>query len=140
MWFWFGAAALFLISEMVTGTFYLLLVALGLAASGAAAYAGLSLVWQIVSGLVVSLVGLVALHRHRQSKGHQPTQSDPGVVPDIGQSVMADACDDNGLARVFYRGATWRPRLADATPAPSGHTHIQIRSSEEHREGEEWVR
>src|SRR3546814_13834878 len=125
MWFWFGAAALFLISEMVTGTFYLLLVALGLAASGAAAYAGLSLVWQIVSGLVVSLVGLVALHRHRQSKGHQPTQSDPGVVPDIGQSVMVDAWDDNGLARVFYRGANWSARLDDEQTAQSGEHYIR---------------
>lgn len=125
MWFWFGLAALFLLLEMATGTFYLLLVALGLAASGTAAYAGSSLSWQIISGSVVSLIGLVALHRYRQSKGHVPTQSDPDVVQDVGQSVIVDAWDENGLGRVVYRGAHWSARLDADQPAGPGEHHIQ---------------
>lgn len=125
MWFWFGVAALFLLLEMATGTFYLLLVALGLAASGTAAYAGLSLVWQIISGLVVSLVGLMVLHHHRQSKGQVPTQSDPNVVQDIGQSVIVDAWDESGQARVFYRGANWSARIDVDQPAQPGEHYIQ---------------
>ena len=37
MWIWLGLAALALIGELATGTFYLLLVALGLAGGGVAA-------------------------------------------------------------------------------------------------------
>ncbi len=125
MWFWFGVAALFLLLEMATGTFYLLLVALGLGASGMAAYAGLSLVWQIISGLIVSLAGLLVLHRHRQSKVGVATQSDPDVVLDIGQSVIVDAWDENGQARVFYRGANWSARIDVDQPAQPGEHYIQ---------------
>lgn len=124
MWFWFGVAALFLLLEMATGTFYLLLVALGLVASGIAAYAGLPLVWQIVSGLIVSLVGLVVLHRYRQSKGHVPTQSNPNVVQDIGQSVMVDAWDENGQVNVLYRGANWSARIDAGQPMQPGEHYI----------------
>lgn len=125
MLFWFGAAALFLLLEMVTGTFYLLLVALGLAVSGTAAYAGLALVWQIISGMVASLTGLVVMHHHRQSKGQVATQSNPDVMQDIGQSVIVDAWDENGQARVFYRGAYWSARIDIDLPAQPGEHHIQ---------------
>lgn len=125
MWFWFGVAAVFLLLEMATGTFYLLLVALGLVASGIAAYADLSLTWQIISGLVVSLIGLIVLHRYRQSKGHVPTQSNPDVVQDIGQSVTVNAWDENGQASVFYRGASWSARIDVDQPAQPGEHYIQ---------------
>jgi membrane protein implicated in regulation of membrane protease activity len=125
MWVWFSVAALFLLLEMATGTFYLLLVALGLVASGTAAYAGLSLVWQIISGGVVSLIGLMVLHRHRQSKGHMPTQSNPNVVQDIGQSVIVNAWDGNGQAKVLYRGANWSARIDVDHPARPGEHYIQ---------------
>src|SRR5690606_24540432 len=49
MWFWFGFAVLALIGEVLTGTFYLLLFALGLAAAGITALSGGSLAWQIVT-------------------------------------------------------------------------------------------
>ena len=122
MWFWFGAAAVFLLLEMATGTFYLLLVALGLVASGMAAYADSSLTWQIISGLVVSLMGLIVLHRYRQSKGYVPTQSNPDVVQDIGQSVTVNAWDESGQASVFYRGAAWSARIdVDQAMRPGEH-------------------
>lgn len=125
MWFWFGAAALFLLLEMSTGTFYLLLVALGLVASGMAEYAGVTLVWQIVSGLAVALIGLMVLHRYRQSKGHVATQSDPDVVQDVGGSVIVDAWDENGMARVFYRGAYWNARIDVDQSVQPGEHYIQ---------------
>ncbi|NYT45557.1 NfeD family protein [Alcaligenaceae bacterium] len=122
MWFWFGAAALFLLLELGTGTFYLLLVSLGMVASGTAAYAGLSLIWQIASGLFVSLVGLVVLHGFRRSKGYVPTQSNANVVQDVGQHVMVDAWDESRQINVFYRGANWTARLdADQAAQPGEH-------------------
>ncbi|NYT66285.1 NfeD family protein [Alcaligenaceae bacterium] len=124
MWLWFGAAALFLLMEMASGTFYLLLVALGLVASGTAEYLGLPLEWQIISGLIVSLVGLVVLHRCRKSKGYLPTQSDADVVQDVGQSVMVESWDEHGMARVFYRGAHWSARIDVNQPVQPGEHYI----------------
>ena len=46
MWIWLGLAALALIGELATGTFYLLLVALGLAGGGVAAWLNAGLEWQ----------------------------------------------------------------------------------------------
>lgn len=125
MWVWFGAAALFLLVEMTTGTFYLLLIALGLMASGVATYGGLSLVWQIISGLVVSLIGLVMVHRYRRSKGYVATQSNPNVVQDIGQRVIVDVWDESGQARVFYRGTYWSARMDVDQPVQPGEHYIQ---------------
>ncbi|MBV6271706.1 NfeD family protein [Alcaligenaceae bacterium CGII-47] len=125
MFLWFGAAALFLLLEMATGTFYLLLVALGLAVSGTVEYAGFTLVWQIVGGLLASLIGLGVLHHHRQSKGQVATQSNPDVVQDIGQRVIVDAWDENGSARVFYRGAYWSARMDVDQAALPGEHYIQ---------------
>src|SRR5690606_37238488 len=98
--------------------------ALGLVASGSAAYVGLSLVWQIISGLVLSLIGLVVLHRYRRFQGNVPTQSDPNVVQDIGQSVIVDAWDANGEAGVLYRGSTWSARIDVDQPTQPGEHYI----------------
>lgn len=124
MWLWFGAAALFLLMEMGSGTFYLLLVAVGLAASGVADFLGASLVVQIASGMVVSLAGLAVLHRYRRTKGYKPTQSDSDVVPDIGQRVTVPAWDEEGRAQVFYRGANWTARISESQPMHPGEHYI----------------
>ena len=122
MWLWFGAAAAFLLLEMVTGTFYLLLIALGLAASGAATYFGWTLALQIISGMVVSLAGLAAVYHHRKSKGYKATQYDANINPDIGKRVTVLAWNDNGTARVFYRGANWSAEIAtNETMQPGEH-------------------
>lgn len=124
MWLWLGAAALFLLMEMATGTFYLLLVALGFAASGAAAYLGTTPVIQLVSGMVVALLGLALLHRYRKSKGYTATESDADVVPDIGKRVMVDAWNAHRAAKVFYRGANWTALLDEGEPMLSGEHYI----------------
>jgi len=59
MWYWFGLAAIALMGEVASGTFYLLLVALGLAAGGVAAALGASLAWQLVACGAAALAGLV---------------------------------------------------------------------------------
>lgn len=127
MWFWFGAAALFLLMEMVSGTFYLLLIALGLVASGVAAFLGWSLALQIGSGCVIALVSLVALYRHRKRKGYTPSQSNANVNPDIGKRVNVQAWNENGTTNVFYRGTNWAARIEEHAKLMSGeHTIIAV--------------
>ena len=49
---WFAAAVVLVIAEMATGTFYLLMIAVGVAAGGVAALAGLGVPAQTVTAII----------------------------------------------------------------------------------------
>lgn len=124
MWIWLGLAALALIGELATGTFYLLLVALGLAAGGVAAWLLAGLEWQLVACGVVLLLGLLVLRKTRVLKKREVDASrNADVNLDIGQTVKVEAWSQDGTARVWYRGAHWQAELAEGQPAHGGE-HI----------------
>ncbi|WMD22552.1 NfeD family protein [Achromobacter seleniivolatilans] len=124
MWIWLGLAALALIGEVTTGTFYLLLVALGLAAGGVAAWFTAGLEWQLVACGVVLLLGLLVLRKTRVLKKREINSArNADVNLDIGQTVQVEAWSEHGATRVFYRGAHWQAELA-AGQAPRSGEHI----------------
>lgn len=121
MWIWFGLAAVALIGEVASGTFYLLLVALGLAAGGAAAWFDAGFEWQLVACAVVALVGLFVLRRTGVLKKREvDAKSNADVHLDIGQTVEVESWTDAGIARVWYRGAHWQAELAAGQPREPG--------------------
>ncbi len=99
-----GAVAL----ELVSGTFYLLMLALGLAAAAIAAHLGVSPMLQWVVAAVVGggAVALWRVVRQRHPK-ELPAQANPNVNLDIGETVQVDAWNPDGTADVHYRGARW---------------------------------
>lgn len=110
MWIWFGLAAAALIGEVASGTFYLLLVAVGLTAAGLAAWAGLALEWQLLACALVALLGLLVLRRRGILKKREiDAARNADVNLDIGQTVNVEYWSDAGGARVQYRGAPRRP-------------------------------
>ncbi|HEU4777843.1 MAG TPA: NfeD family protein, partial [Telluria sp.] len=128
--FWLVAAGATAILELLTGTFYLLMIAVGLAAGALAALAGAGTAMQTI---VAALVGLAATGVLRRSKFGRPTRSDPARDPnvnqDIGQTITVPQWQD-GTARVMYRGALWDVELAPgATPAPGLFTIREVRGS-----------
>ncbi|MGY6273583.1 NfeD family protein [Achromobacter denitrificans] len=131
MWIWLGLAALALIGELATGTFYLLLVALGLAAGGVAAWLGAGLEWQLVGCGVVLLLGLLVLRKTRVLKKREVDSArNADVNLDIGQTVSVEAWSDSGTARVWYRGAHWQAELARGQPPLAGdQTITEMRGS-----------
>lgn len=117
--------------ELVTGTFYLLMVAIGLAAGAIAAHLGFGPTLQLA---VVAVVGLAATLVLRQMRGRQPAsepaESNRDVNLDVGERVQVDiwAADDTG--RVNYRGASWQVRLAPgAIRAPGPHRVVAVDGS-----------
>lgn len=121
MWIWLGLAALALIGELATGTFYLLLVALGLAAGGIVAWQQASLEWQLVVCGAMLLLGLLALRKtHVLKKREVNAARSVDVNLDIGQTVKVEAWAENSTARVWYRGAHWQAELAAGQPAHGG--------------------
>jgi len=132
MWYWFGLAALALIGEVASGTFYLLLVALGLAAAGVAAWLGTGLAWQLAACGIVALLGLAVLRGTRVLKKREVDAGrNADVNLDIGQVVQVEAWSAAGTTRVWYRGAHWQAQLAPGAPAaPGPHVITEMRGAQ----------
>ena len=120
---WWVAAGVMVAAELATGTFYLLMVALGMAAGAVAAHLGGSGSLQIVTAAVVGGATTALWHLKRASGPKPPPlRENADVNIDIGERIHVDAWGPDGTARVAYRGSTWTARLApDAAPAPGMH-------------------
>ncbi|MCD0505196.1 NfeD family protein [Bordetella petrii] len=131
MWIWFGLAAIALIGEVASGTFYLLLVALGLVAGGIAAWLAVDFEWQLVACAAVALAGLLVLRRTGVLKKREVDAGrSADVNMDIGQEVEVEGWSDAGLARVWYRGAHWQAELAAGQPRKPGlHVIAELRGA-----------
>jgi membrane protein implicated in regulation of membrane protease activity len=131
---WWLAAGVLVAVELATGTFYLLMLALGAAAGALAAHTGLSATAQVVAAAMVGGGATVAWHlrRSRQPAG-LPSERNRDVNLDIGQTVHVNAWNTDGTARVQYRGASWSVRLsAGAVAAPGSFVIVAVRGSELH--------
>jgi membrane protein implicated in regulation of membrane protease activity len=107
MW-WIAAAAL-VAAELLTGTFYLLVIGLALVCAGLAALAGADVPVQWLTAGGLGVVGTVMLQRwKRRVAAATPVQADL----DIGQRVRVQTWGSGGPARVAYRGSTWDAELA----------------------------
>lgn len=129
---WFVLAGVLVILEMFTGTFYLLMIGLGLAAGGLASLAGMGGEVQLI---VAGMVGAIATYGLRRSKwgrfSPRDAARDPNVNLDIGQSLQIDAWHDDGrTARAMYRGALWDVELEHgATARPGSFVIREVRGS-----------
>lgn len=117
LWWLLAGAAVVL--ELVTGTFYLLMLAVGMVAGALAAHLGASVMVQIVVSAVVG-GGAVALWHWKRSKDPQPASANANrdVQMDIGETVHVQQWNEDATASVKYRGAQWTVELADHETAP----------------------
>jgi len=119
---WWLLAGGMVVAELITGTFYLLMVALGLAAAALVAYAHLPLTGQIVTAAVVGGGAVVAWHfAKRRRPGDPSARADRSVNLDVGETIVIDSWNADGTTTVKYRGATWtaihRPGVTPSTGA-----------------------
>ena len=129
---WWIAAGVLVAAELATGTFYLLMLALGCVAGAAAAYLGFGASLQLVAAAMLGGGATYAWHlkRSRQPRA-APAESNHDVNLDIGQTVQVTAWQADGSARVQYRGAQWSARLAQGGKAGLGpHIIVAVRGSE----------
>lgn len=108
-WLLTGAA---IVVELITGTFYLLMLAVGFAAAALAAHLGAHLTMQLVAAAFIGGGAVIAWHQLRGKKMRgEPAQSNQDVNMDIGQTVQVDGWNPDGTASVKYRGAVWTAEL-----------------------------
>ncbi len=111
--------------ELFTGTFYLLVIALGLACAGIASWMGFGVGLQFLVAAVISVVGSAVVRRCRPlaPRDLRPEQN-PDLNLDIGQTVQVEHWQSDGSARVNYRGAPWQAMLLPGHPAVAGTYRI----------------
>ncbi len=132
---WLVLAGIVVALEMFTGTFYLLMISIGMMAGAVAALLSTNTSVQTIVAAVVGVVATAILRRSKIGRFQRTVAScDPNVNMDIGQTISVKkwSCDDGGknTARVMYRGAMWDVELASAVTAQSGIFKIvEIRGS-----------
>ncbi|HEV3105299.1 MAG TPA: NfeD family protein [Trinickia sp.] len=111
--FWWVGAGVLIVAELLTGTFYLLMIALGFIAGALAHIAGASLAVQLLSAALVALAAVILLRRSRFGRRRQrrDASANPDVNPDVGAALEVPAWRER-RARVPYRGAQWDVELA----------------------------
>lgn len=124
---WWLLAGLSVAAELVTGTFYLLMLAVGFSAGALAAHFGLASVGQMLTAAAVGGGAVALWHWQRR---HGPTvmaaHANPDVHLDIGQSVHVERWNTDGTASVHFRGAHWTVVAADPSlPGTPGNFRIK---------------
>lgn len=118
---WWIAAAILVGVEMMTGTFYLLIVALACVAGGLVAMVGLDTGWQWGVAAVIEVAGTLAVNRWKTRFMKHPKLSNN---LDVGARVSVLEWRDDDSARVAYRGTQWDAVLD--SPATPKREHMVI--------------
>ena len=122
---WFVVAFGLLVAELLTGTFYLLVISIALAVAGIAALAGAPIALQFVVAAVIGIGGSVWLRTTRFGKRLHERGDDRVQNMDIGQSLRVENWTTARTARASYRGAVWDVELAPGEQPASGEFIIR---------------
>ena len=116
---WAVAGLVLVIVELLTGTFYLLV--LGIAAFGAAlaAWLGLQFSAQSIVAALIGAIGCYGVHLYRaRNRAEQMAPIDAGMPASFESWLDAGA----RLARVRYRGVSWDARVEGGDALEPGAT------------------
>jgi membrane protein implicated in regulation of membrane protease activity len=119
---WLLAGLALVIVELLTGTFYLLVLGVAAFGAGAVAWFGGGFALQSITAAALALAGAYLVHAYRaRNVARQMTPIDAGQPANFESWVDQGA----GLARVRYRGASWDARLeAGESPQPGALLYV----------------
>ena len=113
------------ITELLTGTFYLLMLGLAAFGAGIAAWLGQGIGVQAIVAAVIAAAGCYAVHLY-----HAKNAKKQMAPLDAGQPASFESWIDPGarLARVRYRGASWDARV-DGEAMPDAGAMLYVIST-----------
>jgi membrane protein implicated in regulation of membrane protease activity len=129
---WWVATGVLVAAELATGTFYLLMLAVGTLAAAIAAHTGATFATQLIVAAVVGGGTTLAWHVLR-GRGPKPpaTSANRDINLDVGEHVSVTHWHADGHTEVTYRGATWRARWAgQGAPQPGRHVIRAVEGSQ----------
>lgn len=120
---WWLAAGAVVATELLTGTFYLLMLAAGLMAAALAAHLGLPIALQIVTAALVGGGAVVTWYSIKKRRPGDPSaRADRSVNLDVGETIMVESWNPDGTSLVKYRGAIWTAiHRTGVTPSTGMH-------------------
>ena len=119
--YWWLAAGALVAVELVSGTFYLLMVSSGLVAAALGAHLGLAPPWQWACAALVGGASVLIWRRYRLTRAAKQQDSEiERVQLDIGETVHVSQWRDDGSCSVKYRGAQWEAALRAGDTANPG--------------------
>ena len=115
-WLLIGLALI--VVELLTGTFYLLIIGLAAGIGAVVAWFGAPIWIQALVVGVAGVVGCVLLHRRKLARPAKPADNQM----DVGQTVTVESwiSEPQRLARVRYRGAPWDAEVVSSDPVAIG--------------------
>jgi len=123
---WWLLAGAAVAVELITGTFYLLMVAIGLAAGALTAHAGGGIATQLVTAAIVGGGAVTAWYMSHRNKPRAPAaHANRDVNMDVGETVQVDAWNPDGTATVKYRGANWTVSTSGGPPQGTGPHRVR---------------
>lgn len=129
---WWLATGVAITLELLSGTFYLLMLSLGLASAAFAAHFGASLTAQLTIAAIVGGGAVAACYGVRKKT---TATSNPGtnrnVNLDVGETLQVDNWNADGTTNVKYRGAQWSAvRAVGTLPSTGAHRIVELRGSQ----------
>lgn len=123
---WWLLAGVAVAVELLTGTFYLLMLGIGMVAGALAAHLGVSMPGQLVAAAVTGGGAVAVWHvvRRRRFPANGPG-TDTNLNFDAGEAVHVDAWSADNTAAVRYRGSTWTAVPAGGLPQGTGAHRVR---------------
>ena len=120
---WWLLAGAFVVLELVTGTFYLLMLAVGMVAAALAGHAGGGIVVQLLAAALVGGGAVVIWYQIKKRRPTDPSaRADRSVNLDVGEIVQIECWNPDGTANVNYRGSNWTAiHRSGVIPAAGAH-------------------
>ena len=114
---WLIAGFTLVIAELVTTTFYLLVLGIAAFAGAGVAYAGGGVAWQAIVAALAAVAGVLWVNQYRKRATPKRMQ---GI--DVGQPASFDSWVNRsaGHARVKYRDALWDAYIAGEAAGEPG--------------------
>jgi membrane protein implicated in regulation of membrane protease activity len=128
---WWVLAGVLVAVELMTGSFYLLMLALGAAAAALVAHLGLSHAAQWAAAAILGGGATLLWHfKRKRTNDVGDRLATRDVSLDVGETVHVQAWQPDGSSEVQFRGSTWQVRFeGPGTPTPGQHTIVALRGN-----------
>ncbi|MFD2379132.1 NfeD family protein [Ottowia pentelensis] len=128
---WWIITGLLVAAELATGTFYLLMLAIGGLAGALTAHAGADQYTQMIVAAVVGAAAVFACYWVRRRRPGDPSpRADRSVNLDVGEVVQIEHWNADGTAQIRYRGAQWTAVYRGAAAPQAGrHRVVELEGS-----------
>ena len=116
--YWLIAGLALCTVEMLVGTFFLLVLGIAALAGGITGWLGGGFWLQACVASLLAVVGVILVHNYRRRSAHAPAMASF----DVGQPVTFEqwVSQNEGMARVNYRGTTWDALVSSSQPPTPG--------------------